>query len=86
MARFKPSLMDKVEKEHRQEIKQEKLKAESGIKEEEVLVKEKSGSDYGKAIFRFVVYVVLGMLAFVGIMVVLSPEARGILIEWFRWP
>ena len=55
MARFKPSLMDKVEKEQRQEIKQEKLKAESGIKEEEVLVKEKSGSDYGKAVFRFVV-------------------------------
>ena len=86
MARFKPSLMDKVEKEQRQEIKQEKLKAESGIKEEEVLVKEKSGSDYGKAVFRLVIDTALAALAFVGILVVLNPESRGMLLERFRWP
>ncbi len=86
MARFRRILMDKVEKERREEIRQEKLKAESGIKEGDFLVTEKGSSDYGKAVFRIAVHITLMILAFVGIMMVLNPESRGILMERFRWP
>lgn len=86
MARFRRILMNKVEKECQEEIRQEKLKAESGIKEENFLLTEKGSLDYGKAVFRIAVHITLMIPAFVGIMMVLNPESRGILMERFRWP
>ena len=86
MARFRRILMDKVEKERREEIRQEKLKAESGIKEGNFLLTEKGSLDYGKAVFRIAVHITLMILAFVGIMMVLNPESRGILMERLHWP
>lgn len=83
MAKFKPSLIDKVKEEYQKEERQNKLRMEAGITDQTVMVKEKGSSDYGKAVIWVIIYTILIILAFLGVLMVLNPESREVLTEIF---
>ena len=72
-----------MEEENASEEKQEELKKESGIDDEEgeLHVREKGPFDYIKGFFNGIFYVAFVALIFVGLVTLINPISRGILLE-----
>ena len=83
MGKFKKSLMGRVEEEEKRQQKQEDLKEQAGIADDDFYVKEKGAKDYLIAILRGLLSCLITFLVFVGIATWLNPESRLILFELF---
>lgn len=84
MAKYKKILVSKLEAEKRKEKKQEQLRKESGITNTDIQLTERSWVSYLLDAGHSVVYFVSVILAFIGIIMVLNPESRNILMQIFH--
>lgn len=82
MARFKPHLIIKAEEEDAKKEKQEKLKKENQLTDAaKLMVREKGPMDYCKNILSACFYIFFVVLVFIGLVTLISPESRGILLS-----
>ena len=80
MGKYKDVLVRKLEQEKRDENEQVRLRKETGIKNKAYRLKERSLRSYVKSALYGVGYILYMGLAFLGILAVLHPESRAILI------
>lgn len=81
MPKFNPILLQKVREEQKEEERQEKLKAEAGITDPDIVVKEKGIKEYSLSILKGILYTAFICLIFLGILTVLNPTSQNILID-----
>ena len=84
MAKYKRILVSKLEAEKRNEKKQEQLRKESGITNTDIQLKERTWISYMLDAGHSVLYFISVILAFIGIIMVLNPESRNILMRLFH--
>lgn len=82
MARFKMHLVAKLEQESTASQKQELLKRESGIADDDqkLSVREKNILDYAKDVLIGIVYILFISLVFIGLTTLINPMSREILL------
>lgn len=84
MAKYKNILVRKLEEEKQEEQEQNRLRKESGIKNQSYHLRERSIQSYGKDIMHGIGYALCMVLAFIGVLAVLHPESRNILFAIIR--
>lgn len=82
MARFKTHLAAKLEQENTASQKQELLKRESGIADDDqkLHVREKNILDYAKDVLIGILYILFIILVFIGLTTLINPMSREILL------
>lgn len=80
MAKYKNILVRKLEEEKTEEKEQERLRKESGIKNKAYTLRERSMKSYLRSVLEGIGYALYMALAFLGVLTVLHPEARSVLI------
>ena len=84
MAKYKNILVRKLEEEKQEEQEQNRLRKESGIKNQSYHLRERSIQSYGRDIMHGIGYALYMALAFIGVLAVLHPESRNILFTIIR--
>ena len=84
MGKYKDVLVRKLEQEEKDENEQARLRKETGIKNRAYQLKERSLQSYAKSALYGAGYALYMGLAFLGILAVLHPESRAILIAIVR--
>lgn len=84
MAKYKNILVRKLEEEKQEEQEQNRLREESGIKNQAYHLQERSIRSYGKDILHGIGYAFYMALAFIGVLTILHPESRSILFAIIR--
>ena len=81
--RYKPILMTRIEEEERRLKENLLLSEEAGVirSTDDIVVKKKSVSDYIKEISHIVFSAVFLVLVFLGLLVLLNPNSREILLN-----
>lgn len=82
MAKFNPILMQKVAENQKQESEQEKLKEETGIDDQDIVLKKRGVLDYTIAFLHCILYVIFVSLIFIGLITVLNPASRQVIADW----
>lgn len=80
MARFKPILMEKISRLEQAEQEQRELKQEYGITADDVVVRKKNIKDYAISILKGIGYFIYIILVFLGIVTLINPISRDILL------
>lgn len=80
MARFKPILMEKISRLEQAEQEQQELKQEYGITADDVVVRKKNIKDYAISILKGIGYFIYIILVFLGIVTLINPISRDILL------
>lgn len=80
MARFKPILMEKISRLEQAEQEQRELKQEYGIAADDVVVRKKNIKDYAISILKGIGYFIYIILVFLGIVTLINPISRDILL------
>lgn len=85
MGRFKKRLVLLTEAEEQAKKKQETLKKQNGIPEDgnEMQVREKNAKDYLLGFLRGAIYVLFTILVFIGLVTLINPGSRSILLDLF---
>lgn len=83
MAKFNTILVKKIAADRKQESKQEKIKEEVGISDQDVFLKKRSAKDYAIAFLHCILYMVFIALIFIGLITALNPASRQIIVDWF---
>ena len=85
--RYKPILMTRIEEEKRRLKENLLLSEEAGVIRStyDIVVKKKSVSDYIKEISHIVFSVVFLVLVFLGLLVLLNPTSREILLSILKF-
>lgn len=81
MARFKPILMEKISRMEQAEQEQRKLKQEYGIAADDVVVRKKNVKDYAISAIKGIGYLAYVILVFLGIVTLVNPISRDILLS-----
>lgn len=81
--KFNPILMQKITEEKDWENKQEKLKEETGINDQNVVLKSSSMKDYIVTFLRCILYITFIVLIFIGLITALNPASRLVITELF---
>lgn len=84
MGKYKDVLVRKLEQEEKDENEQARLRKETGIKNQAYRLKERSLRSYVTSALYGAGYVLYMGLAFLGVLAVLHPESRAILITIIR--
>lgn len=79
--KYNPILMQKVTEEKKEENEQERLKKETGINDQDVVLRKKGVKDYAVLVLRFLLYVAVIALIFVGLVTALNPASRQVIID-----
>lgn len=82
--KFNPILMQKITEEKDQENEQEKLKKETGIDDQDIVLKTRSMKDYAVTFLRCILYIACIVLIFIGLITALNPPSRQVITELFR--
>ena len=85
--RYKPILMTRIEEEERQLKENLLLSEEAGVirSADNIVVKKKNAGDYIREISNIFFSAVFLMLVFVGLLVLLNPTSREILLNIFTF-
>ena len=82
MARYKPILMEKIHRAEAEEKKQRELKEELGIiPDDTIIIKKKGISDYLLSVLKGFGYLIYVILVFLGIVTVINPVSRDLLLK-----
>ena len=84
MGKYKDVLVRKLEQEEKDENEQARLRKETGIKNRAYQLKERSLQSYAKSALYGAGYALYMGLAILGVLAVLHPESRAILIAIVR--
>lgn len=79
--KYNPILMQKVTAEKKEESEQEKLKKETGIDDQDVVLKKKGIKDYTVLILRSLLYTAVVALIFIGLVTALNPASRQVIMD-----
>lgn len=81
MAKYKKVLVRKIDEEKKKDRKQERLRKESGIRNEGYFLRERTWKSYALGLLCHVGYILYAALAFIGIVMVLNPESRFLIMK-----
>lgn len=79
--RYNPILMQKVTEEKKEENEQKRLKEETGINDQDVVLKKRGVKDYAVLALRSLLYAVAIALIFAGVVTALNPASRQVIID-----
>lgn len=80
--RYKPILQNKIEIEERKEEQQKALQERVGISDKTVKLKERGAKGYLWLIVKGIGYFIFVAMIFLGIVTILYPETRNLLLEF----
>lgn len=83
MARYKKILVEKIVEERKAEEEQRNLRTFVGIDDETVIVKKKSITDYIISFIKSIGYFIFIIFVFFGIVLIVNPISRDILLNLF---
>lgn len=84
MAKYKEILVRKAETGQKREKEQEKLRKESGIRDDGYRLREKSWAAVLMDVVKKAWFVAYAALAFIGAVMLLHPGSRDIILQIFR--
>lgn len=82
--KYNSILMQFVTEENAKEREQEKLKEESGINGQDIVLKTRSAGDYAVTLLHCIGYAVFIALIFIGLITILNFDSRQVIVEIFN--
>lgn len=79
--KYNPILMQKVIEEKKEKDEQERLKKETGINDQDVVLRRKGVKDYAVLVLRSLLYAAVIALIFIGLVTALNPASKQVIID-----